>query len=283
MWPWELCEMLNLAAAVERAAAFDIIHYEAEYYPMSLAFTRPVADADRADAAPLAERRRRSALWSRYPRGAVRRHLARAGAPARPASTSSAPCCTASTPTPSRSAPIPTTTCCSSAASPKARACCRRSRSRGGPGMRLMLAAAENDYYREHVAPLVDGTTGRLRRRGRFTPTRSRCSAARARCSIRCRRASRSAWCWPKRWRAARRSPRSTAAPSREIVDDGVTGVVFDSTRRAGRRAAAGAGARSRGGCAPRRWSASASTGWWTATWPLYRGAGRRSDEGAER
>ncbi len=40
MWPWELYEMLNLAAAVERAHEFDIIHYEAAYYPMSLAFAR---------------------------------------------------------------------------------------------------------------------------------------------------------------------------------------------------------------------------------------------------
>jgi glycosyltransferase involved in cell wall biosynthesis len=40
MWPWELYEMLNLAAAIERAHQFDIIHYEAAYYPMSLAFTR---------------------------------------------------------------------------------------------------------------------------------------------------------------------------------------------------------------------------------------------------
>ena len=40
MWPWELYEMLNLAAAVERCGEFDIIHYEAAYYPMSLAFTR---------------------------------------------------------------------------------------------------------------------------------------------------------------------------------------------------------------------------------------------------
>lgn len=40
MWPWELYEMLNLAAAVERAREFDVIHYEAAYYPMSLAFAR---------------------------------------------------------------------------------------------------------------------------------------------------------------------------------------------------------------------------------------------------
>src|SRR6185369_3205317 len=40
MWPWELCEMFNLAAAVERAGEFDVIHYQAMYSPMSLAFSR---------------------------------------------------------------------------------------------------------------------------------------------------------------------------------------------------------------------------------------------------
>ena len=66
MWPWELYEMLNLAAAVERAREFDIIHYEAAYYPMSLAFTR-------LSAAPIVQTLHHSpsadevALWSRYP------------------------------------------------------------------------------------------------------------------------------------------------------------------------------------------------------------------------
>ncbi len=40
LWPWEFCEMMNLAAVCERAQEFDIIHYQAAYYPMSLAFTR---------------------------------------------------------------------------------------------------------------------------------------------------------------------------------------------------------------------------------------------------
>src|SRR2546421_12486498 len=40
MWPWELYEMFNLAAAVERAADFDVIHYEAKNYPLFLAFSR---------------------------------------------------------------------------------------------------------------------------------------------------------------------------------------------------------------------------------------------------
>ena len=66
MWPWELYEMLNLAAAVERASEFDIIHYEAMYYPMSLAFTR-------LSRAPIVQTLHHSPsaaeikLWLRYP------------------------------------------------------------------------------------------------------------------------------------------------------------------------------------------------------------------------
>ena len=66
MWPWEMYEMLNLAAAVERAREFDIIHYEAAYYPMSLAFTRLTP-------APIVQTLHHSpseaevALWARYP------------------------------------------------------------------------------------------------------------------------------------------------------------------------------------------------------------------------
>jgi glycosyltransferase involved in cell wall biosynthesis len=66
MWPWELYEMLNLAAAVERAGEFDIIHYEAAYYPMSLAFTRlsPTPIVQTLHHSPSAAE---VALWSRYP------------------------------------------------------------------------------------------------------------------------------------------------------------------------------------------------------------------------
>src|SRR6187455_6800 len=63
MWPWELYEMLNLAAAVERAVDFDIVHYEAAYYPMSLAFARlcPVPIVQTLHHAPSAAEVR---LWS---------------------------------------------------------------------------------------------------------------------------------------------------------------------------------------------------------------------------
>ena len=66
MWPWELYEMLNLAAAVERAAEYDIIHYEAAYYPMSLAFARlsPTPIVQTLHHSPSAAEVK---LWSRYP------------------------------------------------------------------------------------------------------------------------------------------------------------------------------------------------------------------------
>lgn len=66
MWPWELYEMLNIAAAVERAKDFDLIHYEAGYYPMSLAFTRlsPTPIVQTLHHSPSESEVK---LWRRYP------------------------------------------------------------------------------------------------------------------------------------------------------------------------------------------------------------------------
>ena len=66
MWPWDFYEMMHVAAAVERAAEFDVIHLEALYYPISLPFTRlsrtPIVQT--VHHAPSADE---IALWSRYP------------------------------------------------------------------------------------------------------------------------------------------------------------------------------------------------------------------------
>src|SRR5262245_6278639 len=67
LWPWELCELFNLAAAVERADAFDVIHYQAEYSPISVAFTRisttPILQTLHHSPTPP-----EVALWSAYPK-----------------------------------------------------------------------------------------------------------------------------------------------------------------------------------------------------------------------
>jgi glycosyltransferase involved in cell wall biosynthesis len=40
LWPWEMCELMNLAAACERWREFDVLHYQGAYYPMSIAFSK---------------------------------------------------------------------------------------------------------------------------------------------------------------------------------------------------------------------------------------------------
>lgn len=155
MWPWELYEMLHIAAAVERAHEFDIIHYEASYYPMSLAFSR-------LSAAPIVQTLHHAptegevALWMRYaeaPFIAISKEQARLLKGLNVAATVLH-------------------------AIDAARFTFReqaedyllflgRFTEGKGPvqaievarrlGMRLILAAAETPYYFQHVAPLVDG------------------------------------------------------------------------------------------------------------------------------
>ena len=144
----------------------------------------------------------------------------------------------------SRSASSPTTTCCSSAASPKARACCRRSRSPSASACGCMLAAAEDDYYREHVAPHVDGTQIVYVGEADYAAKVKLYGGARA-------------LLYPVQAREpfglvlaeAMACGTPVAALDRgavrEVVDDGVTGIVFDDLDADGRRAAARARARS--------------------------------------
>jgi len=156
MWPWEMYELLNLTAAVERAAEFDIIHYEAGYYPMSLAFTRlsavPVSQTLHHAPSPA-----EAALWTRYPEApfiAISQEQARLLAGLNVAGI------------------VPhgiDTDRFTFRADPEDYLLFLGRFTPGkGPvqaievaraaGMRLLLAAAEEQYYREVVAPLVDGT-----------------------------------------------------------------------------------------------------------------------------
>ena len=154
MWPWDLCELFNLAAAVERASAFHVIHYQARYYPMSLAYGRvsPTPILQTLHHSPTGPE---VALWSRYPDApfvAVSRAQAR------------------------RLAGLNVVAIVQHAVDIDAFAFQPRpadyllflGRFTEGKGvlqaieasrrlnMRLILAAAENEYYRDVVAPLVD-------------------------------------------------------------------------------------------------------------------------------
>ena len=156
LWPWDLCELMNLAAAVERADAFDVIHYQAEYYPMSLAFTRvssvPVVQTLHHAPAPS-----EVAIWSRYPEApfvavsdAQRRLMSGLNVVA------------------TIHHAIDTRTFVFRAEPDDYLLFLGRFTEGKGvlqaidvarrAGMRLLLAAADNDYYRDIVQPRVDGT-----------------------------------------------------------------------------------------------------------------------------
>jgi glycosyltransferase involved in cell wall biosynthesis len=66
MWPWEHYELVNLAAACERATEFDVIQYQVAYYPMSMTFSRlvktPIVQTLHRQPEP-----EQGALWQHYP------------------------------------------------------------------------------------------------------------------------------------------------------------------------------------------------------------------------
>src|SRR5207247_1478549 len=155
MWPWELYEMLNLAAAIERAADFDIIHYEAAYYPMSLAFARlsPTPIVQTLHHSPSQAEVR---LWSRYrdaPFVAISNEQARlleginvVGTVLHGIDTDNFTF---------RESPDDYLLFLGRFTEGKGVLQAIEIAKR--IGMRLILAAAEDEYYREHVAPHVDG------------------------------------------------------------------------------------------------------------------------------
>jgi glycosyltransferase involved in cell wall biosynthesis len=155
MWPWELYEMLNLAAAVERAADFDIIHYEAAYYPMSLAFVRlsPIPIVQTLHHSPSVEEVK---LWSRYPEApfvAISNEQARLLEGLTVIRTVLHGIDTDSFTLREQ----PDDYLLFLGRFTEGKGVLQAIEIAKRTGMRLILAAAEDDYYRQHVAPHVDG------------------------------------------------------------------------------------------------------------------------------
>lgn len=155
LWPWELCELFNLAAAVERAGAFDLIHYQAEYYPMSLAYTRlsPIPVLQTLHHAPTAPE---VTLWSQYPEApfvAVSHAQADRLAGLNVVATIHHAVNTAIL----AFQPAPTDDLLFLGRFTADKGVLEAIDVARRTSHRLILAAAENDYYREVVAPHVDG------------------------------------------------------------------------------------------------------------------------------
>ena len=155
MWPWELCELFNLAAAVERAPEFDVIHYQAEYAPLSLAYhrvsTTPLLQTVHHTPSPP-----EVALWSRYadaPFVAISRAQARRLAGLNVVATIHHAVDTAAF----VFAPVPDDYVLFLGRFTAAKGVLEAIETARRAGLKLVLAAAENEYFRHEVAPLVDG------------------------------------------------------------------------------------------------------------------------------
>jgi glycosyltransferase involved in cell wall biosynthesis len=156
MWPWELYEMLNLAAAVERAREFDIIHYEAAYYPMSLAFTRlsPTPIVQTLHHSPS---RAEVALWARYPEApfvAISNEQKMLLEGANVVGTVLHGIDTDNF----TFSETPDDYLLFLGRFTKGKGVLQAIEVAKRVGMKLVLAAAEDDYYRQEIAPHVDGT-----------------------------------------------------------------------------------------------------------------------------
>jgi glycosyltransferase involved in cell wall biosynthesis len=155
LWPWELCELLNLGAAVERADDFDVIHYQAEYAPLSLglvgACPTPLPVTVHHRPAPS-----EVALWSRVPDApfvAVSRTQAELLAGLNVVATIPHAVDTrALAPTTEREDFL-----LFLGRFTEGKGVLQAIEVASRTGRRLVLAAAENEYYHEMVAPRVDG------------------------------------------------------------------------------------------------------------------------------
>jgi glycosyltransferase involved in cell wall biosynthesis len=157
MWPWELYEMLNLAAAVERSAEYDIIHYEAAYYPMSLAFARlsPTPIVQTLHHSPSAAEIK---LWARYPEApfvAISNEQARLLVGLNVVDTVLHGIDTDNFTFQAK----PDDYLLFLGRFTEGKGVLQAIEIAKRVGMRLILAAAEGEYYREKIAPHVDGRT----------------------------------------------------------------------------------------------------------------------------
>jgi glycosyltransferase involved in cell wall biosynthesis len=154
LWPWELCELFNLAAACERAHAFDVIHYQARYSPLSLAFTRtsPTPLLQTLHHLPAATE---VAIWSAYPEAPFVA-ISQAQAATLAGLNVVATVHHAVDPSAFAFAPQPRDYLVFLGRFTEGKGVLQAIEVARRTGLRLVLAAAENEYYRDVVAAHVD-------------------------------------------------------------------------------------------------------------------------------
>jgi glycosyltransferase involved in cell wall biosynthesis len=229
MWPWELYEMLNLAASVERAKEFDLIHYEAAYYPMSLAFARlsPTPIVQTLHHSPSQAEVK---LWSRYPEApfvAISNEQAQLLSGLNIVGTVLHGIDTANFSFNEK----PEDYLLFLGRFTEGKGVLQAIEIAKRVGMKLILAAAADEYYREKVAPLVDGRSVLYFGEADFDQKVRLYGGARA---LIYPIQSREPFGLVLAEAMACGTPVAALDKGavREVVDDGVTGVVFENLER---------------------------------------------------
>ena len=155
-WPWELCELLNLSAALERASEFDVIHYQAMSWPMSLPLTRLVS-VPLVQTVHHAPSREEISLWSHYPEAPFVA-ISHAQASLLAGLNVIATIHHGVDPDAFTFSPTPRDYLLYLGRFTEGKGVLQAIEVAHRTGSRLILAAAENDYFRTDVAPHVDGT-----------------------------------------------------------------------------------------------------------------------------
>jgi len=226
LWPWELCELFNLAAACERADSFDVIHYQAKYYPMSLAFTR-LASTPILQTLHHSPTTSEVALWSVYPDApfvAVSKAQARLLAGLNVVAivhhavdTSAFAFC-----------PHPGDYLVFLGRFTEGKGVLQAIEVAHRTGMRLILAAAENEYYRDVIAPYVD--QGQIRYAGEVDHAAKVTLLGGARALLYpVQKGEPFGLVLAEAMLCGTPVAALDRGASREVVDEGITGVVFDS------------------------------------------------------
>lgn len=157
IWPWELCELINFSAALERAASFDIIHFQAKYHPLAMPFAR-VAGVPVITTVHHAPTAAEVALWARHYPDAPFTALSQAQALSM-AGLNVVGVVPHAVDVPSFPfAPQPRDYLLFIGRFTEGKGVLAAIDIARRAGMPIVLAAEANEYYRERVAPLVDGT-----------------------------------------------------------------------------------------------------------------------------